>query len=86
MDNDLAFTGEIIQFILRAIYCQYKRIGLFNDSSLITEIQTICKIMTKHLTLEGEMSPLIVAVVAYARNTFAPPPISGFSLFERGFV
>ena len=37
VDKDLAFRGEVIQFFLRVINCQLKRISLFNQKSLRTE-------------------------------------------------
>ena len=54
--KDLAFT-EVTQLILRATKCELKIISPFNPGYLITErqIQTIGKMITKHLIGIGEM-------------------------------
>ena len=59
VDKDSAFTGEVSQFILRAINCPLKLLSPFNHGSLRTErqVHTVGKMIAK-----GEMCPLYTAV------------------------
>ena len=83
-----AVTAEVIPFILIAIICHLKLINPFNNGSLRTErqIQTIRKMIIKHLTGKGEIWPLYTVVSAYSMNAFASSVVSCFEPFEFVFV
>ena len=63
---DLAFIKEVSEFIVQAINCQLKIISPCNHSHLRAEeqIQTIGKMITKHLTGKVEVWPLYLVVAA----------------------
>ena len=62
--------------------------SLFNSGSLRTErqIQTIGKMIMKHLTGKEEIWPLYAAVAAYAMNIFASSVHSDVLPFELVFA
>ena len=80
LDKDSAFTGKVIQFILRALNFQLLIISSSSHGSFRTELQTIGKMIAKCLAGIGEMWPLFTTVAVYARNTFVLPSILGYHL------
>ena len=88
VDQDKAFTSKVIVGILQALQCDMKLISPFNHGSSKTErqIQTIGKMISKHLWDKGQMWPLFAGVSAFAMNTFASEALNGLSPFELVFA
>ena len=87
-DEAMEFSSAIIQAILCMLNCRLKVISPFNHGSSKCErqIQTISKIIMKHLWDKGQMWPLFATTAAYAMNTFASEALSGLSPFQLVFL
>ena len=82
------FSSAIIQAILCMLNCRLKVISPYNHGSSKCErqIQTISKIIMKHLWNKGQMWPLFATTAAYAMNTFASEALSSLSSFQLVFL
>ena len=87
-DEATKFTSTIVQAILCMLNCRLRVISPYNHGSSKCErqIQTISKIIMKHLCDKGQMWPLFATTAAYAMNTFASEALSGLSLFQLVFL
>ena len=87
VDKDRALTGQVISTLLQSMNCSMQIISPWNHGSSKAEqqIQTIGKMIMKHLIGKGTTWPLYASVVAYAMNTFASKALQGFTLFELVF-
>ena len=77
-----------IQAILCMLNCRLKVISPYNHGSSKCErqIQTISKIVMKHLWDKGQMWLLFAKTTAYTMNTFASEALSGLSPFQLVFL
>ena len=82
------FSSAIIQVILSMFNCRLKVISPYNhgSSKCKRQIQTISKIIMKHLWDKGQMWPLFTTTAAYAMNTFASEALSGLSPLQLVFL
>ena len=87
-DEATEFSLAIIQAILCMLNCRLKVISPYSHGSSKCErqIQTISKIIMKHLWNKGQMWPLFATTAAYAMNTFALEALSGLSPFQLVFL
>ena len=87
-DKVMEFSSAIIQAILCMLNCRLKVISPYNhgSSKCKRQIQTISKIIMKHLWDKGQMWPLFTTTAAYIMDTFASDGLSGLSLFQLVFL
>ena len=87
-DKAMEFSSAIIQAILCMLNCRLKVISPYNhgSSKCKRQIQTISKIIMKHLLDKGQMWPLFATTAAYTMNTFASEALSGLSPFQLVFL
>ena len=87
-DEATELTSAIVQAILMMLNYRLKVISPYNHGSSKCErqINTISKIIVKHLWDKGQMWPLFATTAAYAMNTFASEALSGFSSFQLVFL
>ena len=87
-DEATEFSSAIIQAILCMLNCRLKVISPYNHGSSKCErqIQTISKIIMRHLWDKGQMWPLFAMAAAYAMNTFTSETLSSLSPFQLVFL
>ena len=87
VDKDRALTGQVISTLLQSLNCSMQIISPWNhrSSKAKRQIQTIGKMIMKHLIGKGTTWPLYASVVVYAMNTFASKALQGFTPFELVF-
>ena len=87
-DEAMEILSAIIQAILCMLNCRLKVISPYNHGSSKCErqIQTISKIIMKHLWGKDQMWPLFATTAAYTINTFASEALCGLSPFKIVFL
>ena len=87
VDEDKAFTADVIFAMLKALKCDLKLISPYNHGSSKSErqIQSISNIICKQLSDKGQTWPLFAGFAAYAMNTFASEALDGLSPYQLVF-
>ena len=87
-DKATEFSSALIQAILCMLNCRLKVTSPYNhgSSKCKRQIQTISKIIMKHLWDKGQMWPLFATTAAFAMNTFASEALSSLSPFQLVFL
>ena len=87
MDQDSAFISTLMNYLFKKVEFKIKTVAPYNYQSLQAEhgIKSLLKILTKHLTEQGQMWPKCLPIPTFAYNTFNSPNVGNYSLYELVF-
>ena len=87
MDQDISFMSTIMKYLFRKLNIKIKTVAPFNHKSLQAEhgIKSLYKILTKHLTEQGQMWLKYLLLATIAHNTFNSPNLTNYSPYELTF-
>ena len=75
MDQDSAFMSSLLNYLFKKLDISIKTVAPYNHQLLQPEhgIKSLTTILTKHLTILGEMWPKYLPLATFAYNTFNTP-------------
>ena len=78
MDQDSAFMSTLMNYLFRKLNIKIMTIAPYNHQSLQAEhsIKSLSRILTKHLTGQGQMWHKYLPLVTFAYNTFNSPNLA----------
>ena len=81
MDQDSAFMSTLMNYLFRKLNIKIKTIAPYNHQSLQAEysIKSLSRILTKHLTGEGQMWHKYLPLATFAYNMFNSPNLANQS-------
>ena len=87
MDQESAFMSLLMTCLLNTFNIKIRTVAPYNHQSLQAEygIKSLSTILTKHLTILGQMWPKYLPLVTFAYNTFNTPNLGNYSLYELTF-
>ena len=87
MDQDSAFMSTLITYLFRKLNIKIKTGAQYNHQSLQAEhgIKLLSRILTKHLTGQGQMWHKYLPLANFAHNTFNSLNLAHHSPFELVF-
>ena len=87
MDQDSAFMSSFMTYLLNKFNIKVKTVAPYNHQSLQAEhgIKSLSHILTKHLTILGQMWPKYLSLATFAYNTFNTPNLGNYSPYELTF-
>ena len=87
MDQDSAFKSTLINYLFRQLNIKIKTIAPYNHQSLQVEhgIKSLSRILTKHLTGQGQMWHKYLPLATFAHNMFNSPNLPNHSPYELVF-
>ena len=87
MDQDSTFMSTLINYLYRKLKIKTKTVAPYNHQSLQAEhsIKSLSRILTKHLTGQGQMWHKYLPLVTFAYNTFNSPNLASHSPYELVF-
>ena len=87
MDQDRAFMSTLMNYLFRKLNIKIKTIAPYNQQSLQTEhgIKSLSRILTKHLTGQGQMWYKYLPLATCTHNTFNSPNLANHSPYELVF-
>ena len=87
MDQDSAFMPSLMTYLFHRLDIKIKVIAPYNHQSLQVEhgVKSLTHILTKHLTVLGEMWAKFVSLSTFAYNTFNSPNLGNYSPYELTF-
>ena len=87
MDQDSAFMSTLMNYLFRKLNIKIKTIAPYNHQSLQAEygIKSLSRILTKHLTGQGQMWHKYLPLATLAHNTFNSPNLANHSLYKLVF-
>ena len=87
MDQDSTFMSTLMNYLFKKLNIKIMTVALNNHQSLQTEhsIKTLSRILTKHLTGQGQMWPKYLPLATFAHNTFNLPNLANHSPYELVF-
>ena len=74
-DQDSAFMSTLMNYLFRKLNIKVKTVAPYNHQSLQTEqgIKSLSRILTEHLTGQGQMWHKYLPLATFAHNTLIPP-------------
>ena len=87
IDQDSAFMSTLINYLFRKLNIKIMTIALYNNQSLQAEhgIKSLPRILTKHLSGQGQMWHKYFPLVTFAHNTFNSPNLANHSPYKLVF-
>ena len=87
MDQDSAFMSSLMNYLFRKPGVKIKTVGPYNHQSLHAEhgIKSLCNILTKHLTGQGQMWHKYLSLATFAYNIFNSLNLCNNSPYELTF-
>ena len=87
MDQDSAFMSTLMNYLFRKLNIKIKTVAPHNHQSLQAEdgIKSLSRILTKHLTGQGQMWHKYLPLVTFTHNTFNSPNLANHSSYELVF-
>ena len=75
MDQDSAFMSTLMNYLFRKLNIKIKTVAPYNHQSLQAEhgIKSLSRILTKHLTGQGQMWHKYLPLATFAYNMFNSP-------------
>ena len=87
MDQDSAFMSTLMNYLFRKLNIKIKTVAPYNHQSLQAEhgIKSLPRILTKHLTGQGQMWHKYLPLATFAHNTINSPNLANHSPYELVF-
>ena len=87
MDQDSAFMSNLMSYLFRKLNIKIMTVAPYNHQSLQAEhgIKTLSRILTKHLSGQGQMWHKYLPLATFAHNTFNSPNLANHSPYELVF-
>ena len=87
MDQDSAFMSNLMSYLFRKLNIKIMTVDPYNHQSLQAEhgIKTLSRILTKHLSGQGQMWHKYLPLATFAHNTFNSPNLANYSPYELVF-
>ena len=87
MDQDSTFMSTQMNYLFRKLNIKIKTIAPYNHQSLQGEhgIKSLSRILTKHLTGQGQMWHKYLPSATFAHNTFNSPNLAYYSPYKLVF-
>ena len=87
MDQDRAFMSTLMNYLFKKLNIKIKTIPPYNHQSLQTEhsIKSLSRILTKHLTGQGQMWHKYLPLGTFAHNMFNSPNLANHSPYKLVF-
>ena len=87
MDQDSAFMSTLMNYLFRKLNIKTMTIALYNHQSLQAEnsIKSLSRILTKHLSGQGQMWHKYLLLATFTHNTFNSPNLANHSPYELVF-
>ena len=87
MDQDSAFMSTLMNYLFRKLNIKIMTVALYNHQSLQAEhgIKSLSRILTKHLSGQGQMWYKYLPLATFAQNTFNSPNLANHSPYELVF-
>ena len=87
MDQDSTFMSTLMNFLFKKLNIKIKTIAPYNHQSLQAEhsIKSLSRILTKHLTGQGQMWYKYLPLVTFTHNMFNSPNLANHSPYELVF-
>ena len=87
MDQDSAFMSNLMSYLFRKLNIKIMTVAPHNHQSLQVEhgIKTLSRILTKHLSGQGQMWHKYLPLATFAHNTFNSPNLANHSPYELVF-
>ena len=78
MDQDSVFMSTLMNYLFRKLNIKIKTVAPYNHQSLQAEysIKSLSRILTKHLTGQGQMWHKYLPLATFAHNTFNSPNLA----------
>ena len=75
MDQDSAFMSTLMSYLFQKLNIKIKTVAPYNHQSLQAEygIKSLSRILTKHLTGQGQMWHKYLSLVTFTHNMFNSP-------------
>ena len=87
MDQDSAFMSTLMNYLFRKLNIKIKTVTPYSHQSLQAEhsIKSLSRILTKHLTGQGQMWHIYLPLATFAHNTFNSPNLANHSPYKLVF-
>ena len=87
MDQDSAFMSTLMNYLFRKLNIKIMTVAPYNHQSLQAEhgIKSLSRILTKHLSGQGQKWHKYLPLATFAHNTFNSPNLSNHSPYELVF-
>ena len=87
MDQDSAFMSTLMNYLFRKLIIKIKTVALYNHQSLQAEhdIKSLSRILTKHLTGQGQMWHKYLPLATFIHDTFNSPNLANHSPYKLVF-
>ena len=87
MDQDSTFMSTLMNYLFRKLNIKIKTVAPYNHQSLQAEhiIKSFSRILTKHLTGQGQMWHKYLPLATFTHNTFNSPNLANHSPYELVF-
>ena len=87
MDQESAFMSTLMNYLFRKLNIKIMTIAPYNHQSLQAEhgIKSLSRILTKHLSGQGQMWHKYLSLATFAHNTFNSPNLANHSSYELVF-
>ena len=87
MDQDSTFMSPLMNYLFRKLNIRIKTVAPYNHQSLQAEhgIKSLSRILTKHLTGQGQIRCKYLPLATFAHNTFNSPNLANHSPYELVF-
>ena len=87
MDQDSTFMSTLMNYLFRKLNIKIMIIALYNHQSLQAEhgIKSLSRILTKHLSGQGQMWHKCLPLMTFVHNTFNSPNLANHSPYELVF-
>ena len=84
MDRGSAFMSTLMNYLFRKLNIKVKTIAPYNHQSLQAEcsIKSLSRILTKHLTGQGQTWHKYLPLATFAHNTFNSPSLANHSPYK----
>ena len=87
MDQDSTFMSTLINYLFRKLNIKIMTVALYNHQSLQAEhrIKSLSRILTKHLSGQGQMWHIYLPLASFTHNTFNSLNLAKYSPYELVF-
>ena len=87
MDQDSAFMSTLMNYLFRKLNIKIMTTAPYNHQSLQAEhgIKSLSRILTKHLSGQGQIWHRYLPLATFAHNTFNSPNLANYSPYELVF-
>ena len=84
MDQDSAFMSKLMNHLFRKLIIKIKTVAPYNHQSLQAEhgIKLLSRILTNHLTGQGQMWHKYLPLATFTHKTFNSPNLANHSPYE----